>query len=169
MTPDERAQKAAAKLIAMGADITFKMHPRVPDRLKGLRATDPSYYPPLPVATLLERGPDTLPVRGFSFSDDCPFPAPKDSVVDNNSLHRSSQGEFPVKRSPWTPEEVAALQRRQTSLVLHPYTCKTHSTLPLVPTESGWQCAVCLYHQDWAFVIDLDGSMDGDPFEMRGL
>ena len=75
MTPDERAQKAAAKLIGMGAEIAFRFHPSITsqqmphgtdgvrtDRLEGLRATKLT-NPPLPVATLLERGDDTLPCR----------------------------------------------------------------------------------------------------------
>jgi hypothetical protein len=78
-----------------------------------------------------------------------------------------------MKRSPWTPDEVAALQRRQANPYLHPYTCPRHSNYALVPTENGWECArfFCRYHQDWAHAADLNGSTDGlgDPFEMRAL
>jgi hypothetical protein len=75
MTPDERAQKAAAKLIGMGATFEFRFSPSITsqqmphgtdgvrtDRLEGLRATELT-HPPLPVAILLERGNDTLPCQ----------------------------------------------------------------------------------------------------------
>jgi hypothetical protein len=73
-TPDERARWAAAKLISMGATFEFRYYPSITsqqmphgtdgvrtDRLEGLRATELNdAHRPLPVATLLERGDDTL-------------------------------------------------------------------------------------------------------------
>lgn len=56
-------------------------------------------------------------------------------------------------KSPWTPEQVAALQAYQDAGYMHPFTCPTenHSSIGnLVPTARGWVCQFCDYTQDWA-------------------
>jgi hypothetical protein len=66
-------------------------------------------------------------------------------------------------RAPWTPEQVAALNRFQAEGGMHPFTCgNTHATpdLHLVAHEDGWHCWLpdCDYRQDWAhrFMADPD-------------
>jgi hypothetical protein len=66
-------------------------------------------------------------------------------------------------RAPWTPEQVAALNRFQAEGGLHPFTCgNDHATgaLHLVAHEDGWHCWLpdCDYRQDWAhaFMADPD-------------
>lgn len=58
-------------------------------------------------------------------------------------------------RAPWTPEQVAALNRFQREGGMHPFTCggdhESHHVL--VATPDGWVCPdrpVCGYTQDWA-------------------
>jgi hypothetical protein len=58
-------------------------------------------------------------------------------------------------RAPWTPEQVAALNRFQAESGMHPFTCgNDHATgaLHLVAHEDGWHCWLpdCDYRQDWA-------------------
>jgi hypothetical protein len=64
-------------------------------------------------------------------------------------------------KAPWTPQQVAALNRYQASGFAHPFTCgnrsrDTHPTIAngdfgvLVATEYGWKCPDCDYTQDWA-------------------
>jgi hypothetical protein len=61
--------------------------------------------------------------------------------------------------TPWTPEQVESLKRRQISPDLHPYTCRIDSSHPLLmPTVNGWVCwGTCLYVQDWAHTVDVQG------------
>lgn len=66
-------------------------------------------------------------------------------------------------RAPWTPEQVAALNRFQAEGGMHPFTCgNTHATpdLHLVAHTDGWHCWLpdCDYRQDWAhrFMADPD-------------
>jgi len=63
-----------------------------------------------------------------------------------------------IIRAPWTPEQVAALNRYQQAHDFHPYTCggnrKDEWHLDgegvLVATEKGWVCPYCNYTQNWA-------------------
>jgi hypothetical protein len=53
--------------------------------------------------------------------------------------------------TPFTPEQVAALNRFQTNGNFHPFTCGNDSRhRVLVATESGWMCLDCDYRQEWA-------------------
>lgn len=68
--------------------------------------------------------------------------------------------------APWTDEQVAALNRWQTSGEFHPFTCGSgnrgddahvaHAKQfggdfgQLVATRDGWVCPVCDYRQTWA-------------------
>ena len=62
-------------------------------------------------------------------------------------------------KAPFTPDQVAALNRFQHSGLGHPFTCgsgrRTDATHldregVLVATEAGWKCPYCDYTQDWA-------------------
>lgn len=69
-------------------------------------------------------------------------------------------------KSPWTPEQVAALNQYQIDGRFHPFTCgggnrrdQAHVAYQakhggdfgqLLATENGWVCPVCGYTQDWA-------------------
>lgn len=74
--------------------------------------------------------------------------------------------------APWTPEQVAALNRWQTAGCVHPFTCgndrtdEAHKTYAanvgeapgmLIATTEGWLCGACDYRQTWAhdFMLDL--------------
>ncbi|MWA08808.1 hypothetical protein [Streptomyces sp. BA2] len=65
-------------------------------------------------------------------------------------------------RSPWTPEQVDALNRFQREGGMHPFTCgnehPAHPNAILEATESGWRCHVlgCDYEQDWAHAFMAD-------------
>ena len=51
--------------------------------------------------------------------------------------------------APWTPEQVAALERHQASGQAHPYTCNASGCRKdLIPTVNGWICE-CGETQDW--------------------
>jgi len=70
-------------------------------------------------------------------------------------------------KAPWTPSEVAALNRWQTFGRVHPFTCGNNRMDPahvayqadhpdqdfgqLVASVNGWFCPVCSYRQTWAF------------------
>lgn len=66
--------------------------------------------------------------------------------------------------TPFTPEQVAVLNRFQASQYMHPFTCGKRSEHRdnegiLIATEEGWRCPVetCDYTQDWAhwFMADV--------------
>ena len=76
-------------------------------------------------------------------------------------------------KAPFTPEQVAALNRWQTESYFHPFTCggkrrdDAHEAYQaehggdfgqLVATEAGWICPVCDYTQNWAHEF-----MTGEP------
>ena len=61
--------------------------------------------------------------------------------------------------APWTPTQVAALNRYQQLRQGHPYTCGSGRRTDehhldgegvLVATENGWSCPYCDYTQHWA-------------------
>jgi hypothetical protein len=57
--------------------------------------------------------------------------------------------------APWTPEQVAQLNRYQTLGVMHPFTCpRGHGDLTATP--DGWVCSGCAYTQDWAHLFMAD-------------
>jgi hypothetical protein len=56
---------------------------------------------------------------------------------------------------PWTPEQVAQLNRYQKLGVMHPFTCP-HGHGELIATPSGWICASCTYTQNWAHLFMAD-------------
>jgi hypothetical protein len=67
--------------------------------------------------------------------------------------------------APWTPEQVAALQRWQAGGGFHPFTCCGHDdcTRPqelnegiLIPTTTGWYCPCGKYTQNWCHDFMLD-------------
>jgi hypothetical protein len=73
-------------------------------------------------------------------------------------------------RAPWTPEQVAALNRFQAEGGMHPFTCgKDHATdaLHLVAHEDGWHCWLpdCDYRQDWAHAFMADPGAWPKPLE----
>jgi hypothetical protein len=64
-----------------------------------------------------------------------------------------------MSKAPWTPEQVAALNRFQQGRWMHPFTCGSSRRTDadhkdgeglLVATEKGWICPFCDYTQDWA-------------------
>jgi hypothetical protein len=73
---------------------------------------------------------------------------------------------MPVKvEAPWTPHQVAALNRWQQAGDVHPFTCGGERMDPahvgyamahggdygqLVASVNGWFCPVCSYRQTWA-------------------
>ncbi len=66
---------------------------------------------------------------------------------------------LPKISAPFTPEQVAALNRFQRESRFHPFTCgrgrrtdRAHldGEGVLVATEAGWKCPYCDYTQDWA-------------------
>ena len=56
-------------------------------------------------------------------------------------------------KSPWTDEQVAALNRWQRGF-MHGFTCPNDhpniTTVALFAHRSGWICPLCDYRQDWA-------------------
>ncbi|KAB2976015.1 hypothetical protein F8R89_30885 [Streptomyces sp. SS1-1] len=68
-------------------------------------------------------------------------------------------------RAPWTPEQVAALNRFQREGGMHPFTCgaehATGQSPVLVATNGGWVCPdpQCVYRQDWAHAFMTERSM----------
>lgn len=55
--------------------------------------------------------------------------------------------------TPFTDEQVQALNRWQNRQDRHPFTCgKCDSRVPLIATTDGWRCGVngCDYRQNWA-------------------
>jgi hypothetical protein len=61
--------------------------------------------------------------------------------------------------APWSPEQVATLERWQSSSNVHPYTCASpvhdgRATL-LTPTPAGWVCD-CGFRQTWAWAVGPD-------------
>ena len=73
--------------------------------------------------------------------------------------------------TPWTPEQVEALNRHQLDGQFHPYTCgnrndEAHHRYAeeygqfdhgiLVATAEGWVCPVCGYRQTWAHGFSAD-------------
>lgn len=63
--------------------------------------------------------------------------------------------------APWTPQQVAALERWQLAGHVHPFTCVAvahpDKTVNLVPFPEGWRCPECGYTQTWAYSYMLDG------------
>lgn len=54
-------------------------------------------------------------------------------------------------RTPFSADQVAAMNRFQTAGSFHPFTCGNDSRhAVLVATEAGWKCPDCDYTQDWA-------------------
>lgn len=68
--------------------------------------------------------------------------------------------------APWTPEQVAALNRWQDSGRVHPFTCGSGNRMDaehqiqqanrggdfgqLIASTNGWFCPACSYRQTWA-------------------
>jgi len=55
--------------------------------------------------------------------------------------------------APFTPEQVAALNRWQQRGDFHPFTCPHRvdgEAINLVAEPGGWRCPACDYRQDWA-------------------
>lgn len=69
-------------------------------------------------------------------------------------------------RTPWTQEQVEALEDWQADPLLHPYVCPNRHTeahslsniqgRALTPTADGWVCPDCDYRQDWAIACKED-------------
>jgi hypothetical protein len=60
-----------------------------------------------------------------------------------------------VIRAPFSPQQVAALNRWQVDGRFHPFTCGDdghEANVRLIACVDGWRCAVqlCGYTQDWA-------------------
>jgi hypothetical protein len=54
-------------------------------------------------------------------------------------------------KTPWTAEQVVALNAWQKRGDVHPFTCGNDSShRDLLATRDGWQCLDCGYEQDWA-------------------
>jgi hypothetical protein len=61
-------------------------------------------------------------------------------------------GRRSVITAPWTPEQVAALNRYQQDGRYHPFTCGKSGSDLLVAAADGWHCLApgCTYTQHWA-------------------
>lgn len=69
-------------------------------------------------------------------------------------------------QSPWTQEQVDALNRWQQGQWVHPFTCLNrgdgkHRHIfndlgTLIATENGWMCPCCDYTQNWAHDFMFD-------------
>lgn len=63
-----------------------------------------------------------------------------------------------IIKTPWSAEQIEALNRYQKIGLMHPYTCgenrKDENHLDgegvLIATVNGWICPYCDYRQDWA-------------------
>lgn len=67
--------------------------------------------------------------------------------------------------APWTDEQVAALNRFQTSGFVHEFTCRDDhgaNSRVLVAHRDGWHCPSCSYRQNWAHASMLVAPVD--PF-----
>lgn len=79
-----------------------------------------------------------------------------------------------IRRAPFTPDQVQALERQQQNRTLHPFTCPNRSDGnhrendidlgALVPTVRGWICQYCDYTQGWAREF-IAGSVPGEQQE----
>jgi len=66
-----------------------------------------------------------------------------------------------IIKTPWTSEQVKALNLYQKSSLMHPYTCggnrkdKNHLVGEgvLAASENGWFCPYCDYKPDWASTV----------------
>lgn len=63
--------------------------------------------------------------------------------------------------SPWTPEQVAQLNKWQAAGYVHPFTCSNDDCAGgngknLVATGDGWRCPSCDYKQDWCHDFMMD-------------
>jgi hypothetical protein len=75
-------------------------------------------------------------------------------------------------RAPWTPEQVAALNRFQAEGGMHPFTCggeHAPGSPALVAYTDGWRCPqpygeACDYRQDWAHAFMADPGAWPKPF-----
>lgn len=66
---------------------------------------------------------------------------------------------------PWTPEQIAGLDKYQREGYFHPYTCPNRGDGAhrnrgldlgtLVPTPNGWVCLDCPYQQKWAHAFSV--------------
>ncbi|MFW6313503.1 MAG: hypothetical protein ACOC2N_06440 [Spirochaetota bacterium] len=62
-------------------------------------------------------------------------------------------------KAPWTPEQVASLEKRQCDVAKHPYTCgEIGCSLELVPFEDGWHCPEHGLVQRWAHAEDCNAN-----------
>lgn len=68
-------------------------------------------------------------------------------------------------RAPFTPDQVAALNRWQTTRPVHPFTCGNRDDHEgegiLTATPDGWTCPECDYAQDWAHDFMLQEQDEG--------
>ncbi len=73
-----------------------------------------------------------------------------------------------ILKAPWTPEQVEALNRYQSSGFVHEFTCGGDhpGSRVLLATTEGWRCPTCDSRQDWAHRAMLE--MPKDPFEALG-
>lgn len=71
-------------------------------------------------------------------------------------------------KAPWTPDQVAALNRFQKSGFVHEFTCGNdhEGDRVLVAHSDGWHCPSCSYVQNWAHRMMLETPKD--PFETLG-
>lgn len=86
-------------------------------------------------------------------------------MLDNWSAMLEARDMGDVIYSPWTSEQVDALNRWQRSPYVHPFECvephEGHDRALLATTE-GWVCPHCNYCQEWAH-----RSMLEEPFGLR--
>jgi hypothetical protein len=70
-----------------------------------------------------------------------------------------------ILKAPWTPAEVDALNRYQSSGFVHEFTCggDHDGNRVLFATTEGWRCPTCGYRQDWAHSAMLVAPRD--PFD----
>lgn len=63
-----------------------------------------------------------------------------------------------MQTTPWTDEQVEALNRYQREGKFHPFTCGNDSRHQnLVATKDGWICPNCDYTQNWAHGFMMGG------------
>lgn len=75
-----------------------------------------------------------------------------------------------MEKLPFTPDQVAALDKYQREGRFHPFTCENRNDGKhrpndidlggLIPTVRGWICQYCDYTQDWAHGFMKDNSSE---------
>lgn len=90
------------------------------------------------------------------------YPKPEPSSSRCGNAIMTSEADIKLT-APWTPDQVAALNRFQTSGFVHEFTCGNDHAgdRVLVAHADGWHCPSCAYVQNWAHRMMLETPKDG--------